>query len=418
LLITGCVKAWCLGALLLPGLASAKDESPDREHGSAPSQESSAQSSREEIFSELTGPYPVGTQDFFWVDENRPETATRDPDDLRHLFVKVWYPAVVGKSHSLAPYIPGADEFEEDAKKIFAPANGLDSRSFLDAPLLRGDQKLPVLLYNHGGSWSRFTSSFVTENLASQGYVVFSIDHTGFNKSTRFPDGYVFKNELMKPPGKDDELSAAENGKRFFEYLEDKLFPVWVQDGIFVLDRITELDSAPDGMFSNALAVDRVGAFGWSFGGATAVQLSLDDPRVIAALDHDGQLFGSVIVKGTSRPVMLLHTDEDMNPDNDPGLQQLIDSVMDLNDTMVSRSTGDWYQITISGSNHGSFSDLAFFWPPDQNREAIESVRRMHNIINDLTVQFFDHYLRGYPKGLLLSGVLDNYPELEFSSGR
>jgi dienelactone hydrolase len=38
----------------------------------------------------------------------------------------------------------------------------------------------------------------------------------------------------------------------------------------------------------------RIGMLGWSFGGATSLQMSRDDPRVKAAVNYDGDLFGDV----------------------------------------------------------------------------------------------------------------------------
>ena len=164
----------------------------------------------------LTGPYQVGTTDFFWVDKNRPEPTTKDPGDFRHVLVKVFYPAAPGKDAKLAPYVPNLKELTAQTRKEFAPVQNALSRSYLEAPIAASDRPFPVLIYNHGGSWSRFTSNFVNEVMASYGYVVFSIDHTGFNKSTIFPDGYVYKNDAAPFPANDPKKSVAENAKRLF----------------------------------------------------------------------------------------------------------------------------------------------------------------------------------------------------------
>src|ERR1700760_3792087 len=111
----------------------------------------------------LTGPYQVGTTDFMWVDKNRPELTTKNPDDFRHILIKVWYPASPAKGAKLAPYIPNFNEFSAETKKELVRAQTALSRSYLDAPILASEQSFPILIYNHGGAWSRFTSNFVNE---------------------------------------------------------------------------------------------------------------------------------------------------------------------------------------------------------------------------------------------------------------
>ncbi len=368
-------------------------------------------------FERLPGPHQVGTLDYFWVDEKRGEPYTSDPGDQRHLLVRVWYPAGPAGDDVLAPYFPELSEFEAETAQLFKPLSGLQSRSHEGIALLEGNQKFPVLIYNHGGSWSRITSSFVTEAMASLGYVVFSIDHTGFNRSIRFPDGYEFVNDALPTPKSDPDKDRTTNARALFDFLGSEIFELWTGDVRFTLDQVELLANQGGGFFSNRLDLDRIGAFGWSFGGATAIQSSRDDPRIKAAMDHDGQLFGDVREKGTERPFMLLHSSGDPNPENDPAMAALIDEVQGFNEQLIEGSSQDWYEVVIGGSNHGSFSDLPLL-APDQAGDGLSGaqVARIHRIIVDLTRDFFDHYLRGHSKSPLLNGELDNYPELEFTS--
>ena len=344
----------------------------------------------------LTGPYQVGTSDFFWIDDNRPEPTTKDPGDFRHVLVKVFYPAVPGKDAKLAPYVPNLKELTSKTREQFAAVQSASSRSYLDAPIAASDRPFPVLIYNHGGSWSRFTSNFVNEVMASYGYVVFSIDHTGFNKSTIFPDGYVYENDALPAPVPDPAKSVAVNAKAFFDYLDDTMFKLWVGDATFTLDNIEKLNAEDKGRFAGRLDLERVGAFGWSFGGATSIQLTRSDPRVRAAVDHDGQLFGDVREAGTDKPIMLLHNDENQNPKGDPSLAELIKMVEGYNTQLLAKATDDWYEIAVKGSNHGSFSDLVLFFPAEEGGPGYPTYLRQHQVIIQLTRDFFDKYLRGH----------------------
>ena len=155
---------------------------------------------------------------------------------------------------------------------------------------------------------------------------------------------------------------------------------------------------------------------GWSFGGATSVYLSRDDPRVRAAVDLDGQLFGDVEETGTTRPFLLFHggvepeapppeegDDEGVDVEEKAraqaeAMQELIGIVESNYRSLIDRSTGDRYRVTVDGATHGHFSDLVLFIPPAPGQL---DARRAYEILNVLTLQFFDKYLRGRPAPLL-----------------
>jgi dienelactone hydrolase len=49
------------------------------------------------------------------------------------------------------------------------------------------------------------------------------------------------------------------------------------------------------------LDLHKVGAFGHSFGGATALEVAQRESRVRAAIDLDGDLFGTLAREGVSK---------------------------------------------------------------------------------------------------------------------
>ena len=255
----------------------------------------------ERPFLKPAGPYPVGTREFDWVDSSRAETYTTNPADHRRVVVQVWYPAAAADGDT-AKYLVRPQEF---VSRLGAwAARKARTNSVLDAPVAVSEAPFPVIVYNHGGLWTRWSATFSTEWLASHGYVVFSVEHFGFNQTTRFPDGTVFAADTLAFPketgdGKKDAFAS-------WAYLDDPVFLIWKGDARFTLDRAERLNREP-GPFQGRLDLERVGAYGWSFGGALAVQLTVDDPRVKAAVDHDGQLFGNVREVGTARPILQLH---------------------------------------------------------------------------------------------------------------
>ena len=379
----------------------------------------------ERPFAPPTGPHAIGMTEYRWVDESRPERFTRDPDDLRSVAVRVWYPTDEGgggegggdTGEGGAMYVQDMAEFGDGVD--FVPVTHVRTNAIQDAAPAAGP--FPVLVYNHGGGWTRFTSTFTTEELASHGYVVASVGHNGFNKTQFLPDGSSVVADTLNFPEPTGDLYN--DAIASWGFLDEHAFPEWVADAGFVIDQLEALN-AGDGPFAGRLDLERIGMYGWSFGGATSIEMSAVDERVKAAIDHDGQLFGSAPSTGTTRPFMLMHGDvaADTPPFEDPdsiaayndAIERLMAEVRGTDARLKSASTGDWYDVTIAGTNHGSFSDLVLFIPGASPN--IEPARG-YEIINALTVAFFDRYLKGADAPLLDDpGAV--YPEVEWTARR
>ncbi len=69
-------------------------------------------------FPHPTGPYAIGTLTYHWVDANRPEVFTADPNDHRELMVQVWYPANADPSSPRAPWVQDADALAADLARF------------------------------------------------------------------------------------------------------------------------------------------------------------------------------------------------------------------------------------------------------------------------------------------------------------
>jgi len=59
---------------------------------------------------------------------------------------------------------------------------------------------------------------------------------------------------------------------------------------------------------------DRVGFFGFSFGGATAAEAGTFDPRVVAVANLDGSLMGHAAFGALEKPYMAILTGDDLFP--------------------------------------------------------------------------------------------------------
>ena len=360
-------------------------------------------------FSPPKGPFAVGTQEYLWIDKNRAEPFTKDPADRRHLLARVWYPAEPTPGKEPSRYVLDANEFPE--KSIYRQGQNVKTNSVSDAPLAKGKGRFPVLVYQPGGGTARFIGTFHAEQLASHGYVVLGTDHPGFSETVLYPDGYRFQADTMLAPKetgnfRDDVLKN-------WAWLGDVVFPSWIADASYTLDKIAELDRTPGHLFYKRLDLSRIGMMGWSFGGATAMQMSRIDPRVKAVVDQDGQLFGDVRDKGTSRPFMLMHhglEDKPPKPEQTDVMKEMSAMTKAWDRSLIDHSKNDWYEITIAKTQHGHFSDFLLFF---RRNPAELDPHRAHEIITAYTLAFFDKYLRGQNSDLL-KAPSDQYSEVTF----
>ncbi len=185
----------------------------------------------ERPFAAPTGPHAIGMTEYRWTDANRPEPFTRDPDDLRSVAVRIWYPTDE-EGGEAAPYVPDIAEF--GAGQDFVPVTHVRTNAIRDATPAPGP--FPVLVYSHGGGWTRFTSTFTTEEMASHGYVVVALGHNGFNKTQFLPDGSSVVADTLSFPEATGDLYDDAIGS--WAFLDQHVFPVWVADASFVLDRL------------------------------------------------------------------------------------------------------------------------------------------------------------------------------------
>ncbi|HEX8941687.1 MAG TPA: hypothetical protein VF785_01040 [Gemmatimonadaceae bacterium] len=364
-------------------------------------------------FARPTGPYAVGTYDWLWVDERMPERYTKDPNDKRKLPVQVWYPAEAVPDSTGAPYIRTPEEFGSSA--AFKALEHVKTNAVSGAPVADAERKYPVLIYNHGAGWPRFSATFVTEFLASHGYIVFGVDHPGMDRTVRFSDGTAFNADTLRGPVPDPKQDLRITAAQSVEYLNTVAFPIWIDDSRFVLDQVEALNRAP-GPFRGRLDLDRIGMLGWSFGGAAAIEMLRTDPRVKAAVNHDGRLFGGAMSEPVGRPFMLIHhgvDDAAAAPEaNRPVIREQAALIKGYDSTARARATADWYDVTIARTNHGHFSDLPLFLAQFKDTTLLAG-RRGHEIISAYTLAFFDRYLRGKASSLL-AAPSPLFPEATF----
>jgi Platelet-activating factor acetylhydrolase, isoform II len=281
------------------------------------------------------------------------------------------------------------------------------THSVADSDVSTEERSYPVVIMRAGGG--ALTTDFTTlaEDLASHGYFVVGFDAPYRTAVVVLPD----KGVAVRPAANDPEDMSPADAER----LINKLLPMWTSDTKFVVSKLAQLNTSdPAGRFTNRLDMQRVGMFGHSFGGATALQFCHEDIRCKAGIDIDGAPFGSVVQEGLKQPFMFILSDHSRDLPDPSGNHILSDMQSIYNRLPNGRSF-----ITIRGANHFTFSDqvllkshylmsvLAFAGAIGK----LDS-RRGLSITTDYVHTFFDVDLKNQPPALLES-LSASYPEVQ-----
>jgi predicted dienelactone hydrolase len=344
------------------------------------------------------GGFAVGVTTFAW----------RDAARERDLTVELWYPARrPHTSDAVATY--DVELFGAVLARVPAPLGAVR-----DAPPLRTGGPYPTVVFSHGFGAVRFQSVFLTEHLASHGYVVAAPDHTG---NTMFD---------LVAGGIDDAAAARSSVDR-------------PRDVSFVIDELLRLSGGGDPLLGGLVDAAAIGVAGHSFGGYTTLAtsgavidvarlraecmqdagterdclalplypeatdtLSFGDARVRAAVPLAPGGMTTFRADGIARiavPALVAGGTLDRTT---PAAEEAIP----IYDALTSMK----YYLEIENAGHLGFSDVCTL--VDQiGREAVESAAGdlvrdgcspdnlaapvVHGIVNTFVQAFFDRHLRG-----------------------
>jgi predicted dienelactone hydrolase len=317
-----------------------------------------------------TGPYHVGIVDREIVDRAQG----------RRLMVSIWYPAA--QSSTSAPLTHHPDEVATGLGKI-AGLPGLPfqhlryftlAASNSVSPLAEG-APFPVLVFSHGLVGLRLQNSSTLQDLASWGYVVVALDHTDAAAVTVFPDGETRFYNL-------ERFGIPSNVEPDKTLVNERVFPVWVADQRLIYDML-ETWAVNDPLLAGKLDVTRIGSFGHSFGGATALEVCRIDARCRAAANMDGGLYGLIVTEPADRPLLLMSSAES---------NQYSETVEEWT-RMVENANADAYWLELPGSTHFSFTITQLLSPILVPKDF--DPRAGLHIVDTYLRTFFDLHLRG-----------------------
>jgi pimeloyl-ACP methyl ester carboxylesterase len=361
----------------------------------------------------LTGHFAVGRTTYTWVNNEQTDELAPSGGAKRELVAWMWYPSAAATTATPAEYLPAP------WRKALAENSGVLMSRFLTRDLAfvrthsrsRADvspeqSSYPVVLLRAGGG--ALTTDFTTlaEDLASHGYIVVGFDAPYRTFVVVLSDNRV----VARPPANDPENLPADQANRLIH----RLLLLWTSDTAFVVSQLQQLNAAdPSGKFTGRLDMQRLGMFGHSFGGATALQFCHDDPRCKAGIDLDGAPYGSVVQEGLKQPFLFILSDHSREL-ADPANRQIQADFQSIYDRLPSARLF----IAIRGANHFSFSDQMLV----KSHYVIGMMRllgvggldgrRGLTITAEYVHLFFDVYLKDAP-AVSLKKASQRYPEVQ-----
>jgi predicted dienelactone hydrolase len=214
----------------------------------------------------------------------------------------------------------------------------------------------------------------LAEDLASHGYLVLAVDHTG-EAPVEFPHGRI---RLGSAPPR-HPITAASSTR--------------LADMRLLLRRLNTMGAGP--------RADRwrIAAIGHSLGGSTAAGLMRAEPSVRAGVNLDGTIVGATSRRGVRRPFLALTAAGHWA--HDPPLRRLF-----------SRSRGARLALEIAGFEHFSFSDAPVISPDAPGIGKRPSARDI-SLQRTYVRAFLDQHLRNRPSRLL-DGPSRRFPRVSF----
>jgi dienelactone hydrolase len=320
----------------------------------------------------VTGEHAVATVNYTYTDKSRIENFTNTGEN-RVVNVEFWYPSDGG--------LP-----------------------------LDGGEKYPLVVFSPGSFGTKTSNTSTFMELASNGYVVCSIDHPYHALFTMGADGHLVTMDLSFY----QEVVDANNGK-YDEATEFKLEKKWVQlqtdDIHFVLDTIlAQAQEAGSDPVYQLIDSEKIGLMGHSLGGESSAEVARERNDIQAVINLDTDLGGEYldyvdgkyVMNDTPYPVPILTILAD-------DMVRLLDAIPDANTVVavqhVSASAPNAFEVHLTGTDHQSLTDLPLISPflvsvmtsSVKKAGGGETADKYYVLekMNDLILTFFNDYLKG-----------------------
>lgn len=313
----------------------------------------------------ITGKYEVKTVVYTYTDNSRIETFS-NTGEKRKVTVEFWYPA--------------------------------------DA-----DGKYPLTVFSHGAFGIKASNTSTYTELASNGYIVCSIDHPYHSFYTKDTDGkftMVDRSFMQEVTDVNNDVYDDETDYK----LQRKWLKVRTEDMNFVMNTIIKnAKDSGSGKVYELMDTDKIGLFGHSLGGAASAQLGRDRGDVDAVINIDADLLGEYVdfedgkfvvnSKIYPTPILSIYSD-----DMKKAFASITDPNIVIPQKLISATAPKAYEVFIQGTNHMSLTDLPLVSPflvkmisgSTKKMGGVQEADKYYVIekMNSIVLEFFDCYLK------------------------
>lgn len=311
-----------------------------------------------------TGAFEIGT---FTTEL---QTQIKDPFSTKeNTFIKVpiqfWYPADSDTLKLSAKYSP-----------LYKETDSIVTNSFYNLKFKSSITKAPVILICIGRGMTKHEYSTIAEELASNGYIVASID-LPYIGTTKLLDGNLIKasQQFRLPPGM---LGGPYEKVDSFFVNASALGTKYMTS---VIDYIKRQDKSIFSPLFKKADLNNFGVFGHSLGGRIAGQVIAEQKAVKAYISMEGIAPREIRINGVSKPMAYMLSDG------------IVKNAIANYEQAISKRKSDIFIIVLKDFGHNSFTDYPLISKSSANYkvETNESVRLTRKIL----VSYFDKYLKG-----------------------
>ena len=273
------------------------------------------------------------------------------------------------------------------------------SNSYLEAQISNAEDKYPLVIISHGWKGFRELHTDYAEDLASNGFIVISIDHTYGSQMVKFKDGKVaYLNEdalsnIASPSSSDSDSNT--------------LATTYGEDVASVIDDLEKTNSG-DKDLKDKMDLDRIGLLGHSTGGGGDVYISLKDKRVKALMGLDAwvnPIESQTLKQGLAIPSLFLRSQQWSQGPNNIALSNLF------------QNSDSASLVQMNKTNHVDFS-MSYMYSPLSRYVGFTGDlkdRLSSETQREIILKFFDEKLRSLEsKDEYLDEVIKKYDFLEF----
>ena len=334
-----------------------------------------------------TGPALVGTRVIHLTDASREDPYLAN-GTRRELAMRLWYPASLqGNTKCIPAAYASPAVWNYFAQLVGVRPFPVKTNSCWEAAVAAGPH--PVVVFSPGFTATFTDYTFLTEDLASRGYVVAAVAHTYESTGVELRDGHMAKSVLgshLGGPMKGDDLSLS---TALYVRMLD------LQSAVSELERLNSRDAA----FEKKLDLSRIAVAGHSLGALSALLDAQIEPRFRAAILMDS-FVPAALPSATKKPVLILAAGRERWEPTECRLW--------------SNLAGPRFAVNFPGAEHVAMGDWIWLTRNSVEAGAMGPDKTMA-AIRDYIAAFLDAHLRDMTlepaRERLLNGVSAEYPD-------